>query len=72
MCPYASPSLQANHDISHITWCVHAVGVAICIARPSNVEAKATSADAAGSEARQAMERWIVPDALVRGHLSKC
>ena len=26
----------------------------------------------AGSEARQAIERWIVPDALARGHLSKC
>jgi hypothetical protein len=26
----------------------------------------------AGSEARQAIERLIVSDALVRGHLSKC
>jgi hypothetical protein len=26
----------------------------------------------AGSEARQAIERWIVPDALARGHRSKC
>jgi len=50
---------KLNHNISHTTWSVekHAVKIKICIPRPSNVQAKAGSADVAGTEARQAMER---------------
>jgi hypothetical protein len=39
---------------------------------PSGVLAHALWVVSAGSEARQAIERWIVPDALARGHRSKC